>query len=223
MEKYKICPNPDCRKHNKPKAIECAWCEADLSGVKPTDDATEAARSQTEDAVSERNESGTTPVQTCNTGSMVRMCESCGAHNPANARKCNNCGEDISDVTPSPECESAVGRQDEAFKKFKLTSIDGSYTFDVPEGKTLIGREEGLSEYLGCKAYVSRKHAEIELVEGVLSISNISKTNFTYVNNDRIADREPVILHDGDEIGLGGNITRNERQEQAAYFLVKVG
>ena len=218
MEKYKICPNPNCGKHNKSSAIECAWCETDLSSVKPTDDATEAARAQI-DNESEDSAEQSMPLSTSN---MIRICESCGAHNAANARKCNSCGEDISDVTPTPEIISENIEHKCIKPKYSIISVDDSIAFAIPEGKTVIGREETLREYLGQKSYVSRKHAEMEYVDGVLTIRNLSNTNYTYVNNRKIVDSDPVILKEGDEIGLGGNITKEERQEQAAYFRVKV-
>ena len=222
MEKYKICPNPNCGKHNKSKAIECAWCETDLSGVKPTDDETEAARIQEEnnkigDSV---NEEGINRPPS--SGKLIRICEFCGTHNSANARKCSSCGEDISDVTPTSENTDSTTTQNENQSRYVLTSLDGIFSFEVPEGRTLIGREERLNEFLANKLYVSRRHAEVIFLDGSLSIINISNTNFTYVNNKKITDHNPVILHDGDEIGLGGNLTYGERQEQAAYFRVKV-
>ncbi|MGN1108725.1 MAG: FHA domain-containing protein [Oscillospiraceae bacterium] len=51
-------------------------------------------------------------------------------------------------------------------------------------------------------------------------MTNLSTTNFTYVNNVRISSRQE--LHDGDEIGLGGNSAEGTRQEGAAYFTVRI-
>ena len=44
---------------------------------------------------------------------------------------------------------------------------------------------------------------------------------FTYVNNKKILERTK--LQDGDEVGLGGLNVNGRRQEQAAYFLVRIG
>ena len=38
MEKYKICPS--CKTKNPPALFECMSCEADLTGVKITDENT---------------------------------------------------------------------------------------------------------------------------------------------------------------------------------------
>ena len=52
-------------------------------------------------------------------------------------------------------------------------------------------------------------------------IENLSNTNFTYVNNKKIMEKTK--LTDGDEIGLGGTNLNHKRQEQAAYFQVRIG
>ena len=54
-----------------------------------------------------------------------------------------------------------------------------------------------------------------------LFIENLSNTNFTYVNNKKILEKTK--LQDGDEIGLGGTNLNGKCQEQAAYFLVRIG
>ena len=53
-------------------------------------------------------------------------------------------------------------------------------------------------------------------------IKNYSNTNFTFVNNVKISSEEFLELHDGDEIGLGGNSQDGERQQGAAYFIVRM-
>ncbi len=145
----------------------------------------------------------------------VRVCESCGFANPANARKCSSCGEDISDVIPT-ETQSAEK------KHYVLASLDGEYAFQLSAGNTTIGREAVISEYLARKSFVSRQHAELELQEGKLILKNLSRTNYTYVNNQKVSD-ETVALKDGDIIGLGGNEQNGKRQDNAAYFMVRIG
>ena len=55
--------------------------------------------------------------------------------------------------------------------------------------------------------------------EGVF-IQNLSKANGTYVNNERIDDSLAYKLCVGDEIGLGGFMNHEGRQELAAYFVL---
>ena len=202
MEKYKICPS--CKEKNPPALFECMNCEADLTGVKITDEETE--RMIAENAAE----------QTKDTKKMVRICE-CGTKNPPNARKCSFCNEDISDITPTPDDEE---EKTEAVT-FVLSSLDGKFAYKVTTDDITIGRENTMSEYLSVKSYVSRSHARITKVNDELFIENLSNTNFTYVNNKKITEKTK--LQDGDEIGLGGTNINGKCQEQAAYFLVRIG
>lgn len=199
MQKYKICPA--CQKKNEPALIECIYCEADLTGVKVTDEGTEKMIAS--------NASETSATE------LVRICE-CGAVNPPNARKCSSCGEDISNITPAP---STVEEKHET--TFVLSSLDGKYAYGVIPGEITIGRENIMSEYLADKRYVSRAHAKLKLSGGELFVENLSNTNFTYINNKKITGTEK--LSDGDEIGLGGTSVNGNRQTDAAYFMVRIG
>ena len=220
MEKYKICPNPACEKHNKPKAIECAWCEMPLTGVKVTDDETEAVRQKTqEERAKLQEEQSESPVASANiTGKMTRICENCGQHNPPNARKCTSCGDDISDIIPT---QDGTQTQDAIKTKYRLKSLDGGFVYEIPEDGAVVGRENELSEYLSGKSYVSRRHAELRIAEDKLFVKNLNTMNHTYVNNARIENDTETEVHSGDEIGFGGNITNGKRQELAAYFIVE--
>lgn len=204
MQKYKICPS--CHSKNEPTLLECLCCEADLTRVKITDEETEK--------MLEENVVGT-PVPS-EKAVMVRVCD-CGEKNLANARKCQACGEDISDITPTPDkvAESATVTA----PTYVLSSLDGQYAYKVTGDEIIIGRENTMSEYLITKSYVSRIHAKLTVEDGVFYIENISGTNFTYVNNIKISEK--TRLRDGDEIGLGGTNINGKCQSEAAYFLVR--
>lgn len=201
MEKYKICPV--CKAENPPALLECRHCEADLTGVAITDEETEAAAK----AQAAQEESAQP---------LVRLC-ACGAQNAPNARKCTACGEDISDITPAPAPAEARAA---AKTTFVLGSLDGEYAYEVDANETVVGREHAMREYLASRTYVSRIHARLTLEHGKLFLENLSGTNFTYVNDQKITEK--VELHDGDEIGLGGRTQNGARQGQAAYFLVRI-
>ena len=200
MEKYKICPS--CHEKNEPTLLECIYCEADLTGVKITDE--ESERMQENNSIAEQQ-----------TAELVRLCE-CGAKNPPNARKCSLCGEDISDITPTPDTAEKP-----AETTFVLSSTDGQYAYKLTSDEIIIGRENVMSEYLSVKSYVSRSHARLSIINGELFIENMSNTNFTYVNNQKITEK--TRLNDGDEIGLGGTNINGKSQSMAAYFLVRIG
>lgn len=212
LEKYKICPV--CGEHNSPSLLECRKCEADLTGVKVTDSALEQQEKKEEEPAAGA------PV-------LVRVCE-CGAHNPPQARKCRECGEDISDIMPTAvvqECASVTPstdeQEDESFS-YILQAVGDEYSVTMDRPVSIIGREAELQDYLADKMYVSRQHAKLTIVAGKVLIENLSKTNRTFINNAEISQTEPTPLTDGDEIGLGGIEINGERQKDAAYFLFKV-
>lgn len=200
MEKYKLCPF--CGKRNLPKMLECVQCETDLSTVPVTDENMEQKKNDHKELK--------TTIQ------MVRIC-GCGAHNPVNVRKCEKCGEDISDIVPSPE----VLQEDEKIH-YALASVEGNYVHEMMSEREIIGRENVMKEYLENKPYVSRKHAELYIEEDDLYIVNLSQTNYTYINNIKVVNG-PYKLLNGDEVGLGGNEKNGIRQEEAAYFQVRIG
>lgn len=198
MEKFKICPV--CGMHNKPNMIECLGCETDLTSVKATDEETEKAKNDTpESAVSKSQEE------------YVRICD-CGCINAPTAKKCSECGEDISDIAPTLNMQ-----RNEC--TFVMTSVDGTYVFEIKDGEVLIGREHEMKEYLMSKPYVSRQHAKLIKEADKVFIENLSGTNYTFVNNQRIAERTELKLDD--EIGLGGNEVNGKRQDEAAYLVLR--
>ena len=204
--KIKICPS--CGAKNPASYMECMACEADLTGVKPMDE----DRQREEQAEPMRAPTG-----------MVRICSECGAENPPQARKCVECGEDISDILPSPAAETAVRHeQAKQAQRFCLTSVDGALCFAITEDDMVLGRTAGLAEYLAAKPYVSRQHARLMRHDGKLYVENLSQTNHTFLNNEDIGTGHAVELHVGDELGLGGKLHHGSRQEQAAYFVLRI-
>ena len=198
MEKFKICPV--CVMHNKPNMIECIGCETDLTSVKATDEATEQAKITAQENTSENVEE-----------KYVRVCD-CGCINSATAKKCVECGEDISDIAPILQSENNTC-------KYVMTSLDGEYAYEIKDGTAILGRENEMKEYLADKAYVSRQHAKIMKDDDKVYIENLSNTNFTFINNQKIAEKTE--LHVDDEIGLGGNETNGSRQSGAAYLILR--
>ena len=198
MEKFKICPV--CGMHNKPNMIECFGCETDLTSVKATDEATEQAKIIAQENTSENVEE-----------KYVRICD-CGWINSATAKKCTECGEDISDIAPILQSENNTC-------KYVMTSLDGEYAYEIKDGTAILGRENEMKEYLADKAYVSRQHAKIMKDDDMIYIENLSNTNFTFVNNQKITGKTE--LHIDDEIGLGGNETNGSRQSEAAYLILR--
>lgn len=205
MEQFKICPL--CGRKNPPNMLECPECECDLTNVAVGTPVEEAEIQDKSEPVKED-----TP-----TPHMIRICE-CGEKNPPSSRKCSKCGEDISDIIPSSDEEEKTSE-----KNYSWSSLDGEYAYTFVDNLTVVGRENAMASYLSSKSYVSRKHAEILIEADKLWIKNHSTTNYTYVNNEKIPVGQYVELHDGDIVGLGGNEIAGKRQDEAAYFCVRIG
>ncbi len=193
--------------------LECSHCEADLSNV-PVSSQGEAGLSNV--PVSSQGDVDMSGVPVSSQGEtdlsnvpVYRICE-CGHANLSHARKCVQCGEDITDIMPRVAAAAGQG--------FSLISMDGTYRFALEEGTVTVGRNAQMRDYLADKNYVSRQHARLSFRNGEVSIENLSKTNYTYINNVKIDAGETVLLKIGDEIGLGGFIKDGSRQGQAAYF-----
>lgn len=200
--KYKLCPA--CGAQNAPGLLECAQCEADLTAVKITDPAVAQAPQSVEPE----------PPQGPQPGDLCRLCD-CGAPNPPQLRKCAICGEDIGDIVPCPFQIAPTA------PVISLTDNAG-LCFNLTESEYILGRAATLSEYLTGKSFVSRRHAKLNLCNGVLFVENLSATNPTFVNNEQLTDGQPYVLKDGDEICLGGRRINGEIQAQAACFTLKV-
>ena len=105
---------------------------------------------------------------------------------------------------------------------YELRSADGMFSMVIDEPQIVIGRDAALKEYLAEKVYVSRRHARLTIDGDKVLIENLSGTNRTFVNNAEISGEAPTVLTDGDEIGLGGKVVGDSRQDKAAYFVFKV-
>lgn len=206
VKKYKKCPN--CQTKNPPTIFECINCETDLTRIKVID----------EDMDKMVEEDNSPIIKTKEAATYIRQCE-CGKKNPVNVRKCEACGEDISYVVPVLDSKSD-GNIKKNTIEFILKSLDGKYTYKIFSEETIIGRENGMGDYLSTKSFVSRTQAKIIIEDEKLYVENLSLTNPTYVNNKIIKGKTQ--LNDGDELGLGGMNIKGQRQAQAAYFLVRI-
>lgn len=205
---YKICPV--CKKKNAPHLIECSQCESDLTRVKVTKEG-----ASSDDDVSSPREVEPAPAET----ELVRICD-CGERNAAQARKCAFCGEDISDIIPVRV--PLTGNKKERTPLYELRFADPAVCEPIYVTDLVVGREAALAEHLREKLYVSRRHAALSVKGGKIFIENLSRTNGTYLNGDKLPDEGKTELRSGDEIGLGGKVIEGKRQEKAAYLIIRV-
>ena len=203
MNKVKICPY--CGMHNSPVNFECDQCGTDLMYVCITDLDVVETQSETP--------APSAPAETV-TPELVRICEDCGTENLPAIRKCSKCGEDISDVIPTPSSSCTQ-------KKTAVLETEDGYTYPICEDSTVtVGRDTQMAEYLNSRGFVSRCHAELSFHDGALWVKDLGSMNHTFVNGEQVVS-EPVCLAEGDLLSLGGKQINDICQPQAAYFTVR--
>jgi pSer/pThr/pTyr-binding forkhead associated (FHA) protein len=93
-------------------------------------------------------------------------------------------------------------------KGVALRFISGKYQggeYPLEEGReVLIGRSSDLDMVL-VEEMVSRRHARVELQNGIISIEDLGSTNGTFVNGEKIVRSE---LREGDRVLIGTSILK---------------
>ena len=87
-----------------------------------------------------------------------------------------------------------------------LQGPDKGKTFVIADECACIGRSNGdvpLNDQT-----VSRRHAELRLVGGAWTITDLNSANGTYVNDECLAPNQPRPLRQGDRIRLGHIVLR---------------
>ncbi len=86
---------------------------------------------------------------------------------------------------------------------------EGGESFEIGEGSTWIGREEGLPIALPNEPSVSRQHAQVTNEAGRVTVTDLQSTNGTFVNGSRID--AATELNPGDLVQFGSVRVRFER------------
>lgn len=137
---------------------------------------------------------------------VVAGAEAPPAPPPRQAREPHQ-GREARDVRPDPTAESATAaapvatsaRQDNYGRLMVREGKNASYEIELGHQVTVIGRGTDTDLRLGDQA-VSRRHAEIRVVNGKALVSDLQSTNGTLVNGARITT---AALVDGDEVRVG--------------------
>lgn len=208
MARIKICPNLKCNYHNSSTANECKECGADLFGVDPVVE--EAwlkqqaqkieAEKQAEELLKDENNSQSETVKV-----DKKICPNCGKENSIVAKVCIGCSYVIKGVKSKSIADNQELKTNSCSISLKLNSKNEEIvTLDESRPIIVVGRENFLGEYLVEKNNVSRKHAQLMLINGRLHIKDIKSLNGTFINDVKIAHEQLMELKNGDRVSLGG-------------------
>jgi len=146
------------------------------------------------------------------------FCNQCGHRNPPDSGFCSSCGavlDRIEDHTITigkiDPLQDAAGSEDDAVVNVAdlpegvptlivRSGPQAGDTLTLDDRVTRLGRHPD-SEIMLEDITVSRRHAEVERVEGHYVVRDVGSLNGTYVNQVRID--VPTVLHHGDELQVG--------------------
>ncbi len=141
-------------------------------------------------------------------------CSQCGESVPAAANFCPNCGGPVEHIPSSEDTTAAIdaGDLDPSHEVDELPTLaPGTGMFVVVRGPnagsrflldrdtTTIGRHPDSHIFLD-DVTVSRRHAEVVRVDGVMQVHDLGSLNGSYVNSERVED---ATLATGDEVQIG--------------------
>lgn len=91
---------------------------------------------------------------------------------------------------------------DQLIRRLNISGPDVSQIFELPPGKTVIGRQAGIDVRLN-NPMISRRHVEVECSAKVCQITDLGSANGSVVNGERLEANAPQILAPGDVIEMG--------------------
>lgn len=230
----KICPN--CGRQNPIVSKSCGnpACGASLLRVAPTVPATAPVQQPSNPAPSPSpiQQPPSAPAVSNNQSKFVKICPKCGMVCKPTANRCE-CGRQLFDVRPTPADEAPPRNSAPAGAEvtspiqknvsYMLRSEDGFLQLTLPEGEEVIVGREGLgADYLAPKGYVARRHLRVLQKDGFVTITHISKTNPTLVNNKEIESDKPYKVNDNDLIALGAQEGQPPVQYAAYFRLIRL-
>jgi ribosomal protein L40E len=141
---------------------------------------------------------------------MMKICPNCKSLMGEKVKLCSNCFADLRNVSAQAVDQSQTAVPERKVSVNSTVAVlfapDGREIFTVKRNNpvVILGRENEMASYLADFNYVSRKHCELKVYEGIVVINDGGSTNGTYVNNKRIQSMKDEQLKDGDRISLGG-------------------
>jgi len=154
----------------------------------------------------------------------MKVCPVCGHRNRLDELECERDRVSLADVPAKDVAEAAepklavgVERQ----RPPRATTREKAWgaakaALEFPWGRAEVGDRlnigrdpefSPLAERLADNDYVSGRHAELFLKEGILHVRHVGTTNGTYVRGEPIKPGEDVMLADGDEISFSRHLS----------------
>lgn len=91
---------------------------------------------------------------------------------------------------------------DQLIRRLNISGPDVSEIFELPPGKTVVGRQAGIDIRLN-NPMISRRHIEVECSGKECQITDLGSANGSAVNGEKIEANSPRVLAPGDVIELG--------------------
>lgn len=202
--KVKICPA--CGTVNDIRSRDCTKCGADLADVTPAEESEAAGK--------------TAEAEAPETLKEFRICPECGGRVPPNTWTCAACGGKTYGLPLEREGQKTAGAAEKERPDYVLRSEDGQITIRVREGETVtVGREAAGADYLAGRLYVGRKHLQIEVRDGWITLTDLASRNGSLVNGKTVKAQTPFRLTDNDLISMGAR-EGQAPQDKAAYFRI---
>lgn len=96
--------------------------------------------------------------------------------------------------------------------RLKLTSLDGRREFELPDGPTLVVGRTSEADIRLTDATVSRRHAELRVVAGGVTVEDLGSVNGVFINRVRVRGGA---VAPGDSIAFGTAVFRLQSVEPA--------
>ena len=141
-------------------------------------------------------------------------CARCGATNPDEHRFCKDCGvplspaghrevDDDTIIIQLLETHGTAAISTERIARLWLLDLTGEHVervYELSDEQVIIGRRDDCAVCLPGNT-ISRRHAQIRLLDGQYFIADLGSTNGILLNGEALVGEEQ--LHDRDEIGVG--------------------
>lgn len=92
--------------------------------------------------------------------------------------------------------------QEERKEGRSFISMDGGDDILLSYFPFIIGKQEGLCDYVIPRSTISRLHIRVDETEEGYMITDLNSTNGTYVNSRCLEANETVLIQPGDEVGI---------------------